>query len=101
MAIERVKVTGVKFYKGSIDGKDIDSGKVYIEEMLDFTTGMAKGYATMRYSLADAAAAQGLMHNEFPLVCDVDFMRVTNGEVTKTVVTGLKPVARGASEKAA
>lgn len=96
MAVEKVKVTGVKFFKGDIDGKDIDSGKVFIEEHLDFTTGRAKGYATQDYSLADASAAKGLMHNEFPIVCEVEFQRVTNGDVSKNIVISVKPIERGA-----
>lgn len=101
MSIEKVKVCGVKFFKGNIDSKDIDSGKVFIEEQLDFTTGRAKGYATQDYPLANAAAAQGLMHNEFPIVCDVEFIRVTNGDVSKNIVGAIKPVERVAPSKAA
>lgn len=92
MATERVKVCGVKFFDDSIDGKKIDSGKVYIEEFLDFTRGRAKGYATQEYALANSEAAKALMHNEFPLVCDVEFLRVTNGDTSKNIVSSLKPV---------
>ncbi len=35
MAVEKCKIMGVKFFAGNIDGKNIDSGKVYIEEALD------------------------------------------------------------------
>lgn len=94
MAIERVKVMGLKFFKGDIDGKSIDSGKVFIEEALDFTTGRAKGYASQEYSLANADAVKGLMHNEFPIVCEVEFLRVTNGDVSKNIVQSIKPVER-------
>jgi hypothetical protein len=89
------KVTGVKFFKGGIDGKDIDSGKVFIEEALDFTRGTAKGYATVDYSLANAEAAKALMHNEFPLVCEVEMMRVTNGDTSKNIVVAIKPMKMG------
>lgn len=101
MATEKVKVTGVKFFKGDIDGKSIDSGKIFIEEALDFTTGRAKGYASQDYSLANADAVKGLMHNEFPLICEVEFMRVTNGDTTKNIVTGVKPVERVEAHKKA
>lgn len=94
MAVEKVKVTGVKFFKGDIDGKGIDSGKVFIEEALDFTTGRAKGFATQEYSLANADAAKGFMHNEFPFVAEVEFLRVTNGDTTKNIVVGIKPFER-------
>lgn len=99
MAIEKVKVTGVKFYKGDIDGKSIDSGKVFIEESLDFTTGRAKGYATQEYGLGKAEIAQGLMHNEFPFIAEVEFIRVTNGDVSKNIVNSVRPVERGDAHK--
>lgn len=95
MATEKVKVTGVKFFKGNIDSKDIDSGKVFIEESLDFTTGRAKGYATQEYSVGKAEIAQAIMHNEFPLVAEVEFLRVTNGDTTKNIVVAIRPVSQG------
>ncbi|WP_368648909.1 hypothetical protein ABRY95_04745 [Castellaniella ginsengisoli] len=92
MAIEKCKVTGVKFFTGTIDGKKIDSGKIFIEEQLDFTTGRAKGYASQEYNLGSAEAVQGLMHNPFPFVAEVEFVRVTNGDTTKNIVTGVRPL---------
>lgn len=94
MAIERVKVMGVKFFKGDIDGKGIDSGKVFIEEALDFTTGRAKGYASQEYSLGKAELAQAIMVHDFPVICEVEFLRVTNGDTSKNIVTNLRPIAR-------
>ena len=101
MALEKVKVTGVKFFTGNIDGKDIDSGKIFIEELLDFTRKTAKGYASQEYALGDAAAAKKLMEMEFPAVCEVEFNRVTNGNVSKNIDMAVRPLQteprRGAS----
>lgn len=95
MAIERVKVTGVKFFKGDIDGKGIDSGKAFIEEKLDFTRGTAKGYASQDYSLANAEVARILMaNNEFPMIADVEFERVTSGDVSKNIILSVTPAAK-------
>lgn len=101
MGIERVKVCGVKFFKGDIDGKGIDSGKVFIEEPLDFTTGRAKGYATQEYAIGKADAAMAIMHLEFPLLAEVEFMRVTNGDTTKNIVTSIRPMERAEDKKKA
>lgn len=95
MAVERVKITGVKFFKGNVEGTDYDNGNVFIEEHLDFTTGRAKGYASQLYKCGNSEVAKILMaNNEFPLVADVDFMRVTNGDVTKNIVQSIIPVPR-------
>lgn len=99
MAWEKVKVCGVKFFKGEVEGKEYDNGNVFIEEALDFTTGRAKGFATTMYKCGKAEVAQGLMHNEFPLVAEVEFMRVTNGDTTKNIVVGIKPLERADGAK--
>ncbi len=91
--LEKVKVTGVSFFKDTIDGKAIDSGSVFIEEYLDESTGRSKGFATQKYSLGEAAKAKSIMHNEFPLMCEVEFRRVTNGNVSKNTVHSIKPVS--------
>ena len=56
--LEKVKVTGVTFFKDTIDGKSIDSGAVFIEEHLNFQTGRSKGTATQKYPLGDASKAK-------------------------------------------
>ncbi len=94
MAVENVEVTGVSYFKGDIDSNHIDSGKVFIKEMLDFTTGRAAGYSSQPYSLADAAEAKALMHNTFPLQCAVEFVRVTNGSKSKNIVQKLRPITQ-------
>jgi len=91
MATETVKVMGVKFFKGTIDDKAIDSGKIFVEEALDFTRGTAKGYASQEYALGNAEAAQVLMKLEFPLMAVVEFQRVTNGDTSKNVVMSVRP----------
>lgn len=91
--LEKVKVTGITFFKDTIDGKSIDSGAVFVEEHLNFQTGRAKGTATQKYALGDASKAQALMHNDFPLICEVEFIRVTTGAVSKNIINSIKPVA--------
>lgn len=92
--LEKVKVTGVKYYDDTIDGKTIDSGTVFIEESLDITSGRAKGRATQKYPLANSQAAKSIMHNEFPLIAEVEFLRVTDGYKAKTVVNSIKPIQK-------
>lgn len=91
--LEKVKVTGITFFKDTIDGKAIDSGAVFVEEHLNFQTGRSKGTASQKYPLGDASKAQALMHNEFPLICEVEFVRVTTGSVSKNIINSIKPIA--------
>ena len=78
--MEKVKVVGAKWFKGNIEGKDLDSGTVFIEERLDDRRGTAKGYSATPYKLSSSARAQELAKNEFPLVCEVEFERMSNGK---------------------
>jgi hypothetical protein len=93
MAIEKVKICGVTFFKDKIDGKDIDSGAVFIEEHLNPLTGRSKGVATQKYPLGDAAKAQALYHLEYPFMAEVEFIRITNGNVSSNIVQSVKPIS--------
>ena len=92
--LEKVKVTGITFFKDTIDGKPTDSGAAFVEEHLNFQTRRTKGTATQKYPLGDAQKAQALMHLEFPLICEVEFVRVTNGNVSKNIIKSIKPLSQ-------
>ena len=100
---DKVKVTGVRWFKGNIDGKELDSGKVYVEERLDDRRGTAKGYAATEYAVSSSAVAQALALREFPLTCNVEFERVSNGRESSTIIADIRPadaegMPRSASE---
>lgn len=89
--MDKVKVTGVKFFKGEVEGKSYDSTTVFVEERLDERRGTAKGYATVAYKVGSSAVGQALLKREFPLKCEVEFERVTNGRDTETIIVDLRP----------
>lgn len=100
--MDKVKVTGVKWFKGNIDGKDFDTGTAYIEERLDDRRGTAKGYAATPYKLSSSATAQALAKREFPLACEVEFERVTTGKESETIIGDIRPAgAQAPTAKAA
>ena len=89
---EKVKVTGAKWFEGEIEGKKLNSGTVFIEERLDDRRGTAKGYGSTPYKLGGAATAQALAKREFPLVCEVEFERVTNGKgESESIIVDIRP----------
>lgn len=101
--MDKVKVTGAKWFKGNIDGKDLDSGTVFIEERLDDRRGTAKGYACTAYKLSSSARAEAIAKGEFPMLCEVEFERMTNGKGdSENVIVLIKPIVAAApSAKAA
>lgn len=98
---DKVKVTGVKWFKGNIDGKEFDSGTAFVEERLDDRRGTAKGYAATPYKLSSSAIAQALSKREFPLICEVEFDRVTSGKESETIIADIRPQGAAPTAKAA
>jgi hypothetical protein len=92
--MDKVKVTGVKWFEGNIDGKSYNNGTAYVEERLDDRRGTAKGRASTPYKLSSAAAAQVLAKREFPLICEVEWDRVTDGKGnSETIIADIRPTA--------
>jgi len=99
--VDKVKLTGAKWFKGNIDGKDLDSGTVFVEEKLDDRRGTAKGKAATAYKVSSSAVAQALAKREFPLMCDVEFERVSNGRDSETIIADIRPSTDEPTKKAA
>lgn len=91
--MEKVKLLGVKWFKGNIDGKDLDSATAFVVERLDDRRGTAKGHATQAYKLSSSAVAQALAKRDFPLNVEVEFDRVTNGKGdSETIIVDIRPM---------
>jgi hypothetical protein len=99
--MDKVKVTGVKWFVGNIDGKDINSGTAFVEEKLDDRRGTAKGKACTPYKLSSAATAQALAKRDMPLDCVVEFERVSNGKESETIIVDIRPADQMLPAKAA
>jgi hypothetical protein len=86
-------IKGVAFFDGVIDGKEIKSGSVFIEEQLDESNKTAKGFRTVEYKTTPDVVKR-VIANEFPINADVTFgMKVTKGGNT-VLVEDIKPIGR-------
>lgn len=86
-----VTVTGIKRFKGEVDGKNYDSFKVFIQVQLDESKGTAKGFATEEFNAGDSSEFDRWSHLPFPLEADATFQMVTSGKVTKMQIVNVKP----------
>ena len=87
------KVTGMKSFKGTIDGEDIDSCTVFVEAVLKGEG--SKGYASQKYAWGKSENAKKLSHLEFPFVAEVICENVTDGRGSAQLrVIDIRPVAR-------
>ena len=86
-------VKGVAFFNDKIDGEAIDSGSIFIEEELDDSKGRAKGYRTVEYKCADSQLPRALIHNTFPVLCDVTFEITMTKRGQSITVADARPVS--------
>ena len=92
----RFKVVGIKRFAGTLDGKTIDSGKLFVEVKLDDSRNsaqqFAKGFATEELRLPTGELVKRIEHLPLPFYADVDTERVSNGRESKEVVLDVRPV---------
>lgn len=95
----KVMIRGAKVFKGNIDGKDMDSGKIFTD--VDLKGETSWGVCTQELKCENSGIVDSIKHNSFPFSAMVDIRMESNGKVTTQLVTGIKPLAREASPKAA
>jgi hypothetical protein len=92
----RVKVVALKLFQGTVDGKALDSGKVFVEVNLDSTrnseTQFGAGTVTEELRLPSAEHVRRIKHLPLPFMADLDVQRVSNGKVSKEVVMDIRPI---------
>ncbi len=88
-----IEVVGMKGNKGTYEGKDFDSSKIYALVDLDGSKGTAKGKAVAEYNFGLAEEFDKFKHLDFPIMCDATLEIVTNGRASRTQVVDLKPVS--------
>lgn len=95
----KVKVVGAKRWKGTLDGKAVDSAKVFIEVKLDGsrngdrdgTSAFAGGVCTEELK-CPSDAIKRVEHIPFPYMAEVDTERVSNGRDVREVVIDIRPI---------
>ena len=71
------KVTGMKAFKGNIDGQEIDGCTIFVEAKLKGES--SRGYASQPYKWGKAANAEKIKHLEFPFIAELQVEDVTDG----------------------
>ncbi|HEY8606093.1 MAG TPA: hypothetical protein VIM12_03125 [Noviherbaspirillum sp.] len=92
--IARVTVRGAKFFRGAIEGKDLDSGKIYVD--VDLKGENSFGVCTQELKCEGSKLIDGIKHNPFPFIAEVTMVEKSNGKESTKVVTGIKPLQREA-----
>jgi 5S rRNA maturation endonuclease (ribonuclease M5) len=92
-----VTVLGMKASKGSFEGTDYDSTKVYVLTDLDASKGTAIGQSAAEYVLGKSDEYDKYKHLPFPVKGIGELEIVTNGKTQKTVMHAFRPTDRAPS----
>jgi hypothetical protein len=86
----RATVRGAKFFRGNLDGKDIDSGKLFVEVELKGET--AWGMCTDEMKCEGSQLIESIKHNPFPFIAELSIIMESNGKASTQKVVGIKPL---------
>src|SRR5438046_7665627 len=88
--IARVTIRGAKWFRGNLDSKDIDSGKIFTDVELKGETSF--GTCTQELKCIDSKLIESIKHNPFPFIAEIGIQEMSNGKVSTKVVTSIKPM---------
>lgn len=91
--VVKAKVTGVKRFKGNIEGTDYDSTTIFVETDLDDGAGNARGTATQSFRFGDSTEFDRLQSVPLPFDAQIKMRQVTNGKNRASMeVLGVQPI---------
>jgi len=97
--MSQYKVVGVKRWSGTLDGKAIDSAKIFVEVRLDGSrNGDANGASQFAGGMATeeikvpSDQLRAVEKTPLPFMVELDTERVSNGKVARDVVIAMRLV---------
>lgn len=92
-------IRGAKMFKGDLDGKGIDSGKLFIEVALKASDN-SFGMCTEAVKCKDSSIVQGIKHLTFPFLAELDIDMVSGSKGSEQTITAVRPLQRAAAPAA-
>ena len=84
-------ITGMKKFKGDIEGKSFDSTTVFIETRMAERNGNRRGRCTMDYNAGTSDVYDRLKNLDLPGQFEVEWDTVSNGNDSKQIVIDIRP----------
>ena len=84
-------VRGAKMFKGDLDGKGIDSGKLFVEVILKESDN-AFGMCTEPMKCKNSAVVQSIKHLTFPFIAELDIEMVSGSKGMEQTVLAVRPI---------
>lgn len=96
-----VIVSGVAKFNGVIDGKQLDSGTMYILEELDDKSGNLKGQRTTENKCINSEVVKRIMDCQFPVKLKLVYERQVTKSGEKLIIIDARKLPSLGSPKAA
>lgn len=90
------RVTGMKKFKGDIDGRPFDSTTVFIETKMDDRNGNRRGTCTNDFNAGKSEVYDRFAGVALPADFEIEWDTVSNGSRTRQIVVDLRPHRPGA-----
>ena len=92
-----IEVTGMKAFRGIVNGESIDSGSLYSKVKLDQRynkpgENFKGGEAVEEWKMPKAEFVFRMQHIPYPFMCSLEIERVSNGKETKEMVIDVRPI---------
>ncbi len=85
------RVTGMKKFKGDIDGRAFDSTTVFIETKMDDRNGNRRGMCTNDFNAGKSEVYDRLSTIALPAEFEVEWDTVSNGSKTRQIIVDIRP----------
>jgi hypothetical protein len=95
------RVTGMKKFKGEIEGRNFDSTTIFIETKMDDRNGNRRGSCTNDFNAGKSEVYDKLATVRLPSEFEVEWDTVSNGSKTQQIIVGLRPAIAGPMPKPA
>lgn len=93
-------ITGMKKFKGDIDGRLFDSTTVFIETKMDDRNGTRRGVCTNDFNAGKSEVYDRLSSIALPAEFEVEWDTVSNGSKTRQIIVDIRPHKGNAAKSA-
>lgn len=84
-------IRGAKMFKGNLEGKDIDSAKLFVEVILKESDN-SFGMCTEAVKCKSSAIVQSIKHLSFPFVAEMDIELVSGSKGMEQTILAVRPI---------
>lgn len=90
-------VNGISYFEGEIDGKQLNSGTLFVLQELDSKSGKAKGQRTVEKKCESSDIVKRILHLEFPITCHLVYEERVSKSSEKLIVIDCRPISSARS----